>query len=147
MADAPLLYDKAMESVRPDNIVAAGFSIGSGVAARLSRQREVNGLILVTPFDSMKAVAQDMYPWLPVALFFEHEFPAAADLAGRQTPIAILAAEHDEIISSARTAALRRAIQNLCFDRTIAGAGHNDIYHRADFQASLREALGAIAEK
>ena len=34
---------------------------------------------------------------------------------------------HD-LIPPARTEALRRAVPNLAFDRTIAGAGHNDIY-------------------
>src|SRR5688572_26193843 len=38
MADAPLLFDEAVRRVRPERSVAAGFSIGSGVAARLSRQ-------------------------------------------------------------------------------------------------------------
>ena len=147
MADAPLLFDEAVKIVGPDRTVAVGFSIGSGVAASLSRQRELDGLILVTPFDSMKAVAQDMYPWLPVGLFFEQEFPTSHDLAGRQTPAAILAAERDEIIPSARTDALRQAVPNLRFDRTIAGAGHNDIYHRAEFQGLLREALAAVASK
>ena len=147
MADAPLLYDEAQRIVRPDRSVAVGFSIGSGVAASLSRQRSLDGVILVTPFDSMKAVAQGMFPWLPVGLFFEHELPASADLAGARTNVAILAAERDEIIPASRTDALRKAIPMLKFDRTIAGAGHNDIYHRADFQAALREALDAVAPK
>lgn len=147
MADAPLLFDEAMKHVQPDRSVTVGFSIGSGVAASLSRRRELDGLILVTPFDSMKAVAQDLYPWFPVGLFFEHEFPVEADLSGGQTPVAILAAERDEIIPSVRTDALRRSIPILKFDRTIGGAGHNDIYHRADFQGSLREALEAIASE
>lgn len=147
MADAPILFDEAVKRVEPEQVVAVGFSIGSGVAASLSRRRELDGLILVTPFDSMKAVAQQLYPWLPVGLFFEHEFPAADDLAGSNTSVAILAAEQDEIIPTARTEALRRGIPNLKFDRTIAGAGHNDIYGRGDFRASLRVALDAVEAK
>ena len=145
MADAPILFDEAVKRAEPEQVVAVGFSIGSGVAASLSRQRDLDGLILVTPFDSMKAVAQQLYPWLPVGLFFEHEFPAAADLAGGHTPVALVAAERDEIIPSARTDALRQAVPNLKFDRTIAGAGHNDIYHRPEFQEALREALESVS--
>lgn len=147
MGDAPLLLDEAQRLIRPDRSVAVGFSIGSGVAASLSRRRSLDGVILVTPFDSMKAVAQGMFPWLPVGLFFEHEFPASADLSGTQTNVAILAAERDEIIPPARTEALRKVIPKLKFDRTIAGAGHNDIYHRHDFQSALQEALEAVAPK
>lgn len=146
MSDAPLLFDEAMEQVRPERTIAVGFSIGTGVAASLSRKRKLDGVILVTPFDSLKAVAQDLYPWLPVGPFFQHEMAAAELLAGSEVPVAILAAERDEIIPRVRTTALRRKIANLVFDRSFP-AGHNDIYHRSDFQAALREALDAVATK
>src|SRR3954454_25363942 len=35
IADAPRIYDFAVERVKPRRIVAIGFSIGSGIAARL----------------------------------------------------------------------------------------------------------------
>lgn len=145
MADAPLALDEAVKRVGPDRVVAVGFSIGSGIAASLSRQRDLDGLILVTPFDSLRAVAQGLYPWLPIGPFFQHEMPAAEHLVGGTVPVAMLAAERDEIIASSRTEALRQRVPNLRFDRIIRGAGHNDIYHRADFQAALREGLTAVA--
>ena len=37
ITDAPLIYDKAVETVKPKQVVAVGFSIGSGIAATLSR--------------------------------------------------------------------------------------------------------------
>ena len=64
--------------------------------------------------------------------------------AGGQTPVAILAAERDEIIPARRTAALRQRVPNLVFDRTIEGAGHNDIYHRGEFERGMHEAFQAI---
>jgi pimeloyl-ACP methyl ester carboxylesterase len=144
IADAPLVYDFAIERLQPGRVVAAGFSIGSGIAAALAAKRALDGLILVTPFDSLKAVAQSMYPWLPIGPFFEHEIDAAAAIMGVNTPVALLAGERDEIVQGARTAALREKIPNLVFDRTIARAGHNDIYARSDFQAAMREALAAV---
>ncbi len=59
IADAPLAFDAAMKLVKPKHVVAVGFSIGSGIAATLAARRPLDGLILVTPFDSLKAVAQD----------------------------------------------------------------------------------------
>lgn len=146
MADAPLAYDYAVERIKADRVVAVGFSIGSGVAASLAASRPLDGLILVTPFDSLKAAASDLYPWLPVGPFFEHEMDAAGLLKDSQVPVAILAGERDNLIRPARTEALRRQVANLVYDRTIAGAGHNDIYQRADFQQAMREALDEIAD-
>jgi pimeloyl-ACP methyl ester carboxylesterase len=141
LADAPLVYDGAVERVKPKHVVAIGFSIGSGVAARLAARRKLDGLILVTPFDSLKAVAKSMYPWLPIGPIFEHEIDSATALDKLDLPVAILAAERDEIIPAERTDALRRRVPNLVFDRTIAGAGHNDIYARSIFQEAMREGL------
>jgi pimeloyl-ACP methyl ester carboxylesterase len=147
MADAPLVHDFAVRLVKPKRTIAAGFSIGSGVAASLAAKRKLDGLILVTPFDSLKAAAADLYPWLPVGPFFEHEIDAAALLRGNAVPVAILAGEHDTLIRAARTEGLRGQVPNLVYDRTIADAGHNDIYARSDFQLAMREALNALSSK
>ncbi len=142
--DAPLVLDAAIERVKPERIVAVGFSIGSGVAASLAKRGEIDGLVLVTPFDSLKAVASELYPWLPVGPLFKHELNAAGFLEGSQVPVAIVAAERDEIIPPRRTAALRAVVPNLVHDRTIARAGHNDIYQRSEFREAMGEALDAV---
>lgn len=145
--DAPLVYDAAVARVRPERTVAAGFSIGSGIAATLAGKRPLAGLILVTPFDSLKAVAQSLYPWLPVGPFFQHEIDAAGALEGTEVPVAIVAAGRDEIIPLQRTDGLRAKLGKVAFDRTIAGAGHNDIYSRADFEQAMREALDEMPRR
>jgi pimeloyl-ACP methyl ester carboxylesterase len=141
IADAPLVYDAAVALVRPKRVIAVGLSIGTGVAAQLSSQRKLDGLILVTPFDSLKAVAEAMYPWLPIGPFFEHEIDAAGALRDSKLPVAIIAAEHDSIVPVQRTEALRAIVPNLVYDRTIGGAGHNDIYARSEFHEAMHEAL------
>jgi pimeloyl-ACP methyl ester carboxylesterase len=144
IADAPLVYDAAVERVKPARVIAVGFSIGTGVAAQLSAKRKIDGLILVTPFDSLKALAQSMYPWLPIGPFFSHEIDAAGPLANSSVPVAIIAGEEDEIVPAERTDALRNTGANLVFDRTISRAGHNDIYARSAFQEAMRQALEAV---
>ena len=144
IADAPRVFDAAVGRVKPKRVIAVGFSIGTGVAAQLAGKRNVDGLILVTPFDSLKAVAQSMYPWVPIGPVFAHEIDAAMPLGKSRIPVAIVAAEHDQIVPASRTDALRKAVGNLVFDRTIAGAGHNDIYARSDFQQIMREALDRL---
>jgi hypothetical protein len=144
IADAPLVYDLAVDQVRPQRTIAVGFSIGSGIAAQLASRRRLDGLILVTPFDSLKAVAQSMYPWLPIGAFFNHDIDAGGALGNVQVPIAIIEAERDEIVPNERTAALRALVPDLVFDRMIARAGHNEIYARSDFQEAMRDALAAV---
>lgn len=144
IADAPLVFDTAVAAVKPAKTILIGFSIGSGIAAQIVASRKPDGLILVTPFDSLKAVAQAMFAWLPIGPFFEHEIDAAGPLAQSSIPVAIIAAERDEIVPRERTDALRRRVGKLVFDRTIDRAGHNDIYARSEFHEAMRAALACL---
>jgi pimeloyl-ACP methyl ester carboxylesterase len=144
ISDAPLVYDAAVARVKPARTIAVGFSIGCGIASELSTQRDLDGVILVTPFDSLKAVAQSMFPWIPIGPFFSHEIDAAAAIKKTRVPVAIIAAQRDEIVPASRTEALTKVVPNLVFDRTIPRSGHNDIYTRSDFQDAMREAATAL---
>jgi uncharacterized protein len=144
--DALVIYDWSVRRFPGRPRIAVGFSIGSGVAAFLAAQRALEGAILVTPFDSLAAVAAGQFPWLPVRLLFRHEFAAAQDLRGSRTRIAILAGGGDTLIPAARTDALRHAIRPV-YDRMIAGAGHNDIYQRSEFRAAMHEALAVLLRR
>jgi pimeloyl-ACP methyl ester carboxylesterase len=141
LEDAPQIYDLASGRVRSSCTVAIGLSIGSGVAASLAPRRPIDGLILVTPFDSMRKVAGGQYTWLPVRWLFRHEMRSDIALRGTSVPTAIIAAAQDTLIPAPRTDGLRRAAGHLVYDRTIAGAGHNDIYDRPEFRAAMREAM------
>lgn len=142
--DAALVYDAAVATTKPARVIAVGFSIGSGVAAHLAGKRKLAGLILVTPFDSLKRMAQSMYPWLPIGPFFKHEIDAGSPLSRSTVPVAIIAAENDEIVARGRTDALRKLVKRVVFDRTIANSGHNDIYARADFREAMHDALDRL---
>jgi uncharacterized protein len=147
LEDAPLIADFARARFRPRRIVAVGFSIGGGVAASLAARRPLDGLILVTPFDSLGRVAAGHYPWLPVRLLYRHDMEPGRDLAGNATPVALIAGGRDTLIPAARTQPLRLSIANLVFDRTIEEAGHNDIYRHPAFPAAIREALRKISRQ
>jgi uncharacterized protein len=144
LADAPLVLDAVIERIEPEHIIVSGFSIGSGVAASLVRRPDVDGAIFVTPFDSLTAVARDIYPWLPVGLLFRHEMNTAEYLEGSEVPVAIIAAQRDDIIPPRRTEALRSKVPNLVYDSTIRGAGHNDLYAHSEFRQAMREAFSAL---
>jgi pimeloyl-ACP methyl ester carboxylesterase len=143
-ADSLAVHDFLRARLHPARTIVAGFSVGSGVAASLAARRPVDGLILVTPFDSLAAVAAAHYPWVPVRLLLRHNMEPAADLRAAAMPVAIIAGGRDTLVPPARTEALRRAIPHLVFDRTIADVGHNDIYLSTAFPRAMHEALGAV---
>lgn len=144
LEDAPIAYDHVRSRLSPERIVVVGISIGSGVAAGLAGRRPVDGLVLVTPFDSLAAVARQRFPWLPVSLLIRHELPSADTLRSSRIPVAILAAERDGVVPSARTAALGSAVRNLVYDVTIPATQHNDVAYHPSFGPEMRNALDAV---
>jgi pimeloyl-ACP methyl ester carboxylesterase len=142
-ADALTIFDH-LERERPRKVVAVGFSIGSGVAAYLAHHRTLAGLILVTPFDSLKALAREHFSWAPTDLLLRHHMPTIDLVKDRQTPTALIMAGRDTIVPARRSEPLRSAIPNLVLDRTIADAGHNDLYQHPAFAAAMREAAAGF---
>lgn len=142
--DAIAIHDRLVKDLSPEAVYALGISLGSGVAGYLSKQRSIDGLMLVTPYDSIEAVAKRAYPWLPVRLLLQHRFRTVDYMADNPTPAAIIAAENDRVIKPTRTEALREKVERLVFDRTIKGAGHADIYAMPAYQEALGGALEAL---
>ena len=73
-----------------------------------------------------------------------HHMRTVEFVRGLATPTALIAAGGDTIVPPRRTEAVRRAIPALVLDRTIAQAGHNDLYHHPNFRAAMVEALARI---
>lgn len=109
--DALRLFDWA--AARPDvdarRIVAMGRSLGSAVAVHLAAERPVAGVVLVTPFDRLAAVAGHHYPWLPVRWLLRHPFDSLSRAPGIRAPLLCLAAGRDSIVPAERAAALYAA--------------------------------------
>jgi uncharacterized protein len=143
LADSVLVFGRLQEARASQRVVAVGFSIGAGVAAYLARHRPVAGLVLVTPFDSLEALARDLYWWAPVGPLLRHRMPTADFVRGSPVPTALIAAEQDTIVPARRSMALRQVVTNLVFEAAI-DAGHNDLYGRPAFAAAMREALARI---
>jgi len=139
-SDSLIILDHLERTQGGERIIPVGFSIGAAVAAYLARHRPVVGLFLITPFDSLEAVARDLYWWVPVGLLIRNRMPTIEFVRGSLAPTALIIAERDTIVPKRRSAPLRAAIRNLVFEGAI-DAGHNDLYDHPDFASAAREAL------
>lgn len=124
-ADALQWHDYAARELKPRQIFAFGRSLGSGAAVQLAAERPLSGVILVTPFDSLAAVAKRYYWYLPVDLLLRHRFDSV-DLAPKITaPLLCLAAEQDEVIPPEHARRLYEAWAGPKQWVALPGAGHN----------------------
>lgn len=113
---------------RPRRILLFGQSLGSGIAcaAAAARPAQLAGLILLTPFDSLRAAAGAHYPWLPVALLLRHRLDSDRNLAKFPGPVAFLVAGRDETIPPARARRLFASYPGPKRLWLVPDAGHND---------------------
>ncbi len=143
VADAKLAYDFA--AARPDvdaaRIVAYGRSLGSGVAVQLAAARKVAGVILVTPYDSLVAVAGRHYPYLPVSFMLRHRFDSMLYAPALDVPLLAIAGERDNLIPPQHTKRLADAWKGPKHYVELRGADHNNIAGHPDFWRLKREFL------
>jgi uncharacterized protein len=128
-ADALAVFDALAR--RPDvdraRIVLVGRSLGSGVATYVASERPVAAVVLISPYDSMTAVGQRHYPWLPVGLLLKHPFDSASRAPRIEAPLLAIVGGRDRIIPPAHSRRLVEAWGGPKRLVELGEADHNDI--------------------
>ncbi|MEX1266413.1 MAG: alpha/beta fold hydrolase [Woeseia sp.] len=142
--DAAYVFDYVSE--RHEQVSVIGRSLGSGIAVWLAAERPVARLVLITPFDSIEAVARNAYPWVPVSLLLKDKYRAVDRVPDVEAPVLILVAEADSIIPQERSVALARAFDEsqACL-QVIRNAGHNTIGRSRDYLRLIGDFLAQDA--
>lgn len=111
-----------------DRTHVIGRSLGSGIAIHVAAEENIRSLILVSPYDSIEAMASSIYPLFPVRLLIRHPFRALDDapLVGART--LIIKAARDNVIPHERSDRLIEAWPGQPRIATLAGTDHNFIF-------------------
>jgi pimeloyl-ACP methyl ester carboxylesterase len=147
--DALAVYDFAVKQpgVSAENIVVVGRSLGSGVASYVAANRQVLGLVLVTPYDSMAAVAQGHYPYFPVRLLLKHPFSTDQIANKIMAPVLIVAGEHDNVIPPVHAQRLFEVWAGPKQIHVLPNVGHNDIQEHAQYYPLIGAFLSQTAAR
>jgi uncharacterized protein len=127
IADARLAYDDlCARGVPVSDIILFGESLGTGVATQLAAQVPAAGLILDSPYTSIRDLAQDQFPWLPVDLMLWDRYETSRYIASVQVPVLVLHGEADTLVPVQMGRAIHAAITSPRTLRTYPGVGHLD---------------------
>ncbi len=129
-SDALTIFDqlKLLPGIDPENIIIVGRSIGTGVATYLSSKRPVAATILITPYESMTAVAKEKYPFVPIHLLLRHPFASEVYAETIHTPVLALIAKHDAVIPAPHAYSLLKHWKGESSFLEVE-ADHNSIMH------------------
>ena len=142
IADAQTTYDLIRKT--HEKVIVMGRSLGTGVAAALATTREVEKVVLVTPYDSVASVAAERYPWAPVRLLIKDDYNSVKRISAVRVPTLVVIAEKDDSIPRAHSDALLAAIPiALRHSIVIPNGTHNDL---GDYQQYLGIVRDFLAE-
>ena len=140
-ADALRWYDHAATRLGAKRVIAFGRSLGSGAAVYLASQRPLEGVVLVTPYDSLVEVARHHYPFLPVRAFLRHPFDSARLAPGIAAPLLCIAAARDDVIPAVHARRLFDVWGGPKRWLLLEGAGHNTTDSHPLFWTSVTDFL------
>ncbi len=127
-ADGLAAYDwLRAKGFRDQDIVLHGHSLGTGVATYVATQRPARALILEAPFTASSDVAQERYPYVPVALLMTDKFLNRERIRDIHMPLLIAHGDHDRVIPFAEGKALYDRAHAPKTFVTMTGGDHNTL--------------------
>jgi len=139
-ADAAAVF--AVVAAAHAEVDVIGRSLGSAVAVRLAATKPVRRLVLVTPFDSILALARRLFPFLPVRLLLADPFESVKDAPRVTVPTLVITAGADDVVPPPHTRRLIDAFPaGMAVELAYPRAGHDDVSFNPGFFDAIRRFL------
>ena len=141
-SDAQYIYDQINTEHKTISVI--GRSLGTGVATYLASTKNINKMILITPYDSIQAIAQKQYPVFPIGLLLKDKFDSLSRVKSINAKTFVILAEHDVIIPFKNS---QRLIDEFPSSQItvemIKGTGHNSISSRDEYYNLLQQFMAS----
>ena len=127
--DGRMLYDwlAARNHVDEQRIGVVGRSLGSGVAVQVAMQRPAHAVVLITPYDSILAIAKRKFRAMPIETILRHRFESIKYAPLLSAPTFVLRAAHDDVVPHSHTDLLVQKLGRLHGDEMVPGSNHMNI--------------------
>ncbi|MYM39952.1 alpha/beta hydrolase [Duganella qianjiadongensis] len=144
--DGRMLYDWLAERhhVDPKRIAVVGRSLGSGVAVQVAMERDAHAIVLITPYDSILAIAKRKFKAIPVEYVLRHRFESVKYAHHLKAPTYVLRAEQDDVVPHSHTDLLVEKLGQLHADEIVPDSDHLNIPYLASTQQRI---AGFLAQR
>jgi dipeptidyl aminopeptidase/acylaminoacyl peptidase len=141
--DGRMLFDWLAERghVDPKRIAVVGRSLGSGVAVQVAMERPANAVVLITPYDSILAIAKRRFRAMPIEYVLRHRFESVKYASALKAPTYVLRAAFDDVVPHSHTDLLVAKLGRLHKDETVPDSDHMNIPYLAATQDRIAEFL------
>jgi fermentation-respiration switch protein FrsA (DUF1100 family) len=116
----------ARPGIDPSRVYYLGESLGGAVALRLALEHPPAGLVLMSTFLSVRAMARVHYPFVPPPAVPD-AYPSLRLIGGLRCPLLVVHGADDAIVPLEQAQRLFDAAPQPKQLRVLAGVGHNDL--------------------
>lgn len=138
--DNQIVYDWLKQRYEEENIVVIGFSIGTGMAAKLASDNNPRTLILKAPYYQLTDVIHEFSPVVPGSLV-RYKLETYKYLQACKMPVYIFHGTEDWTINCENSEKLQKHLKDTDRYIPLHGLGHNAIPHNAVYQAEVTKIL------
>jgi hypothetical protein len=127
-AEGALAYLRQRRDLAHTKFVYFGRSLGAAIAVEVARRHSPAGLILETPFTSIRDMAKVALPLLPVGGLLRTKYDSLTKIREIRAPLLILHGDRDDVVPYEQGRRLYEAANEPKTFYAIRGARHNDTY-------------------
>jgi uncharacterized protein len=127
VAEHAIQYIQKKHSIPKEALVLLGQSLGTGVASEMALRGHARCLLLVSPFTSMRDVAQQFAPKLLIRFIFSKQYETYEKAIRISIPTMIIHGTQDQLIPPHMGQYLAERFPQARL-RWVQNAGHNNVY-------------------
>jgi len=138
--DLQTVYDELKSKYDESKIIVLGYSIGTGLAAKIASENNPKLLILQAPYYSLTDLMKHTLPVIPTFIL-KYKFETNKFITDCKMPVIIFHGNQDEVIyynSSVKLKGLMKKSDSLI---TLNGQGHNGMTENIEYRTAVQEIL------
>ena len=141
--DGRMLFDWLAKhgQIDPQRVAVVGRSLGSGVAVQVALERPAHSIVLITPYDSILAIAKRRFRAVPVEFVLRHRFESIKYAPALKAPTYVLRAASDDIVPHSHTDLLVAQLGQLHMDEIVPDSDHMNIPYLPATQSMIANFL------
>lgn len=138
--DVQNAYNEMLKVYREDKIIVLGYSIGTGLAAKLASTNNPRLLILQAPYYSLADMMHHIFPVIP-KFMLKYRLETNSYMKDCKMPIVIFHGDQDEVIYYGSSLKLKEQFKKQDTLITLTGQGHNGMTDNPDYETEIQKIL------
>lgn len=138
--DIQIVYDELKKKYNENRIIVLGYSIGTGLAAKLASSNSPRLLILQAPYYSLTDMMQNTYSFIPTFLL-KYQLETNEYLKNCEMPVVIFHGDQDEVIYYGSSLKLKEEFKQQDKLITLIGQKHNGMTNNPEYIIELKKVL------